>query len=86
MRATLKLRGHIAVMDIPYDEQRFSIRYVDSTNLNYDGTNIHPNFNFWVRNLELDIERQSVTDSAQAAEPRSGAGSPKQVGIVNVNQ
>ncbi|MBX6743726.1 MAG: hypothetical protein IRY87_16955 [Acetobacteraceae bacterium] len=23
------------------------IRYVDNTNLNYDATNIHPNFNFW---------------------------------------
>ncbi len=51
MRATLDIRTHQAVVDITYDAQRFSIAYVDSTNLNYDGTRIHPNYNGWVRRL-----------------------------------
>ena len=41
IRGTLNLRAHQAVVDIPYDAQRFSIRYVSSSNLDYDGRSIH---------------------------------------------
>jgi hypothetical protein len=58
MRGTLNLREHQAVVDIPYDTERFSIRYVNSTNLNYDGTNIHPNYNSWVQRLQRTIVSQ----------------------------
>jgi hypothetical protein len=40
LRGTLSRRDQQAVVDIPYDARRFSIRYVRSSNLNYDGTNI----------------------------------------------
>ena len=45
-------------MDIPYDSQRFTIRYAGSSNLNYDGANIHPNYNSWVQNLQRAIMSQ----------------------------
>ena len=59
MRGTLNLRTHQAVVDIPYDQRRFSIRYAGSTNLDYDGTSIHRNYNGWVQNLQNAIIVQS---------------------------
>jgi hypothetical protein len=59
-RATLNLRSHVAVTEIAYDETRFTIRYVDSRNLDYTGTSIHKNYNGWVRNLERAISQQPV--------------------------
>lgn len=60
MRGTLNLRSHQAVVDIPYDRNRFSIRYVDSTNLNASAGTIHPNYNAWVQNLRNAIMRESA--------------------------
>lgn len=60
MRGTLNLRSHQAVVDIPYDRNRFSIRYVDSTNLNASPGVIHPNYNSWVQNLRTAIMRESA--------------------------
>lgn len=51
IQGTLLLRSHTAVVDIYYDESEFSIKYNDSTNLNYNGTEIHRNYNNWVINL-----------------------------------
>jgi len=59
MRGTLNLRSHQAVVDIPYDARRFSIRYAGSTNLDYTGSTIHRNYNSWVRNLQNAILVQS---------------------------
>ena len=58
IRATLNLRTHVAVTEITYNEQVFSILYVDSTNLQYDGTSIHKNYNGWIQNLERAISQQ----------------------------
>lgn len=58
IRATLHLRGHVAVTDIAYTADSFSIRYVDSRNLQYDGTSIHKNYNGWIQNLERAIMQQ----------------------------
>ena len=58
VRGTLNLRTHQAVVDIPYDTQRFSIRYVSSSNLDYDGRVIHRNYNSWVQNLRNAIMAQ----------------------------
>ena len=60
MRATLNLRSHVAVTEIAYDEQGFSIRYVDSVNLDYNGTSIHKNYNGWIENLERAISQQPL--------------------------
>jgi hypothetical protein len=51
----LALRTHVAVVDITYDTKSFSIRYKDSVNLEYDGGNIHKNYNGWIDNLEREI-------------------------------
>lgn len=58
MRGTLNLRTHQAVVDIPYDTQRFSIRYVSSANLDYQNGLIHKNYNSWVQNLQNAILAQ----------------------------
>lgn len=58
MLATLHLRTHTAVVDIFYDRTQYSIVYNSSNNLNYDGTNIHSNYNGWVQNLSNAIDVQ----------------------------
>ena len=52
---TINLREHNAIVDIKYTTENFSITYNSSTNLNYDGTNIHSNYNGWIQNLEKAI-------------------------------
>ena len=58
---TLKLRSHVAVVDIRYTTRNYSITYKDSTNLDYDGTNIHKNYNGWISNLDRAIKTQLAT-------------------------
>ncbi len=53
---SLFLRRHSAVVDIPYTTESYSITYKDSTELNYDGSNIHSNYNGWVQNLDRAIQ------------------------------
>jgi len=55
---TLRIRDHIAVVDIAYDDEKYSITYNDSTNLKYDGTVIHSNYNSWITNLSNAISNQ----------------------------
>lgn len=58
MEGRLMLRSHVAVVEITYDTKSYSIHYKDSTNLNYDGTNIHSNYNGWVQNLNRNIQQE----------------------------
>ncbi len=53
--ATLYVRDHMAQVDIPYDRKTYSIVYRDSQNLDYDGANIHSNYNGWVQRLNAAI-------------------------------
>ena len=57
---TLQLRDHVAVVDVAYDTQSYSIQYKDSTNLQYnaDKGEIHKNYNGWIQNLENGIRTQ----------------------------
>jgi len=54
---TINLRSHKAVVEIPYTNKSFSIKYKNSLNLKYDSTKneIHKNYNGWVQNLENAI-------------------------------
>ena len=52
----LFLRKHSAVVDIPYSKESYSITYKDSTELKYDGSNIHSNYNGWIENLNRAIQ------------------------------
>ena len=54
--AKLDTRGHTATVDIQYTSTHYSITYRESTNLKYDGTKIHKNYNGWVANLNKDIQ------------------------------
>lgn len=60
---TLILRTHVAVVDITYTLDEYSINYKDSTNLKYDPSNntIHKNYNGWIQNLTNAINAQLVT-------------------------
>jgi PBP1b-binding outer membrane lipoprotein LpoB len=53
---SLFLRKHSAVVDIPYTTKSYSINYKDSTELGYDGSNIHSNYNGWIQNLDRAIQ------------------------------
>ncbi len=55
---TIHLRKHMAQVDIKYNTKSYSITYRDSQNLNYDGTNIHGNYNGWVQRLQQNIQSQ----------------------------
>lgn len=55
---TIFLRKHTASVDIKYTGKAYSITYKNSENLNYDGTNIHKNYNGWVRNLNHRIQSE----------------------------
>ncbi len=55
---TLNLRKHMVKVDIAYSRTGYSIKYKDSNNMNYDGTNIHANYNNWVQNLNNAIATQ----------------------------
>jgi len=57
-RGKLYLRKHVAVVNIYYNSRSFSIHYVSSKNLKYDGQKktIHKNYNSWVQNLEREID------------------------------
>jgi len=54
--AELHLRSHVAFVEITYSPTSYSITYKNSINLNYDGTNIHSNYNSWIQNLQREIE------------------------------
>ena len=60
---TLNVRRHIAVVDITYTLDNYSVNYKDSSNLKYNpGANsIHRNYNSWVQNLINAINVQLVT-------------------------
>ncbi len=64
LRATYAPRTHVANVMITFSQTDFSITYESSSNLRYDGVNIHHNYNRWVNNLRADI-LQAV--SVQAA-------------------
>lgn len=59
---TLYLRSHVAVVDITYTLDEYSVNYKDSQNLKYDPTNntIHKNYNGWIQNLTRAIDSQLV--------------------------
>lgn len=60
---TLHLRTHMAVVDITYTLDDYSINYKNSTNLKYDAANntIHKNYNGWIQNLTNAINAQLVS-------------------------
>lgn len=56
--ATLNLRKHEAVIEIPYSRTGYSITYKSSTGLDESAGNIHKNYNGWIENLTRGINAQ----------------------------
>ena len=58
---TLNIRTHQAIIEIDYTDAGYTIRYVDSTNLDYrvnrwgDDVLINRHYNWWIENLVHDI-------------------------------
>ncbi len=63
IKAEHSARGFTAVMDVFYTDNAFSIKYADSDNLMNDEGMINKNYNRWVRNLKLEIERAVLKNS-----------------------
>ena len=56
--ATLNIRKHTAVVEIPYSPAGYSLTYLSSVNLDEGGGQIHKNYNGWVQNLSRGINAQ----------------------------
>ena len=56
MRGVYKKPTYTATVSIPYDRTQFSIIYVGSENLEYDGREIHENYNVWIQRLADQIK------------------------------
>jgi len=54
----LLLRTHVAVVDVDYTQNAYSIKYRESTNLDYSDGKIHRNYNGWIQNLDKAIRIQ----------------------------
>ena len=75
MEATLNIRSHVAKVGITYDTNSIQIRYLDSTNLDYEVKKgvrrIHRNYLKWINNIVRDISAQlqsAEIESANAAQ------------------
>ncbi len=73
LRGTNTWRSHTMVVDITFDVRTFSIRYVSSVNLDYDGAQIHQHYNTRVQALERAIMASSGSPAAAARGGRGGS-------------
>ena len=56
---TTYYRGkYMAKLEVTYSASTYSINYLKSKNLKYDGQKIHGTYNKWVKNLENTIDRK----------------------------
>ena len=60
IRAELNIRKHQLILMIEHDDKTYSINYVDSTNLSYDGENIHRQYHNWINHLINSINAFSL--------------------------
>lgn len=58
LEGTLRARRHMAKIDVEYSPKSYSIQYKDSEQLNYDGSQIHPNYNGWIQRLQQRIQAE----------------------------
>jgi hypothetical protein len=52
------IRSHSAMVTVDYSPTTYAITYTDSENLLYNGANIHKNYNEWIRQLQIQIDRR----------------------------
>lgn len=60
MQGTMNLRTHTAIISIKYNQETYSITYINSMNLEYkpESNTIHGKYNIWVQNLDRAIQVQ----------------------------
>lgn len=58
IEASLTVRSHRAVVEIPYSAASYSIVFKSSDNLDADGETIHRRYNGYVTRLNREISRQ----------------------------
>jgi len=61
IQLAIDARSHSATVNVDYTQTSYDIVYYDSKNLDYDGTNIHRNYNKWIKLLEQDINKRLRT-------------------------
>lgn len=66
LRATQDQPKFSAQVDILYDQKSFTILHVGSRGMAEKGNTIHPHYNFWIRNLESDIDVRLANAGALA--------------------
>lgn len=64
--AKITVRSHSAEIKIPYSNKFYSIIYMNSVNLHASDGNIHRNYNRWVNNLNIDIQRSLALASSES--------------------
>ena len=55
LEATFRQKTHVAVVEIGFDKDKWTIVYKTSEHLNQDGNRIHPHYNAWIQKLERNI-------------------------------
>ena len=58
IEASIAVRTHRAAVEIPYSQNKYSINYKSSENLDYEGGKIHRNYNNWIIRLSRDINSE----------------------------
>jgi hypothetical protein len=56
LEGILRIRAHMAAVDIKYTTTSYSITYKDSSELLYDGSQIHEEYNKWIKDLQAGID------------------------------
>lgn len=76
LRGTNTWRSHQMTVDVSFDVRTFSITYVNSVNLDYNGAQIHSAYNDRVRALEAAILRSGPAAAAGGMAPAPRAPEP----------
>lgn len=56
IRGELNVRTHQAIINISYNKDSYSIKYISSMNLDEKNGKIHKSYNRWILNLQQDIQ------------------------------
>jgi len=61
LELSIRAGKHIVTVNVPYDESSFSIKYVDSVNMDYNPATgeIRQKYIQWVRNLKQEISLEA---------------------------
>ncbi len=59
--ATINVRSHYAKIQINFDGEKYTIKHIASSNLDYNAAKqgIHRNYNRWIKMLEAEISRSA---------------------------